>query len=206
MIIIIILGLGLNIIEYFKKDKNDNNKVDPIEIIFKIISEICFCLNVVTNKLNMEKYFCNSYEICIWEGLIDLIVISFILLIINIIGVTISEIDYPQNFYEYIDQFDINDLFLALLTIIINGLYNMSLIITNDIFTPCHVLIVLFINELYYYFQLKENLMLKILGLFVLILLFFTFLFFIEVFELNLFGLSKNTKKILKNVLILTQK
>jgi len=161
---------------------------------------------VVINKLNMEKYFCNSYEICIWEGLIDLIVISFILLIINIIGVTISEIDYPQNFYEYIDQFDINDLFLVLLTIIINGLYNMSLIITNDIFTPCHVLIVLFINELYYYFQLKENLMLKILGLFVLILLFFTFLFFIEVFELNLFGLSKNTKKILKNVLILTQK
>ena len=71
----------------------------------------------------------------------------------------------------------------------------MSLIITNDIFTPCHVLIVLFINELYYYFQLKENLMLNILGLFVLILLFFMFLFFIEVFELNLFGLSKNTKK-----------
>ena len=195
MIIIIILGLGLNIIEYFKKDKNNNNKVDPIEIIFKIISEICFCLNVVTNKLNMEKYFCNSYEICIWEGLIDLIVISFILLIINIIGVTISGINYPQNFYEYIDQFDISDLFLVLLTIIINGLYNMSLIITNDIFTPCHVLIVLFINELYYYFQLKENLMLNILGLFVLILLFFMFLFFIEVFELNFFGLSKNTKK-----------
>jgi hypothetical protein len=155
MIIIIILGLGLNIIEYFKKDKNDNNKVDPIEIIFKIISEICFCLNVVTNKLNMEKYFCNSYEICIWEGLIDLIVISFILLIINIIGVTISGINYPQNFYEYIDQFDISDLFLVLLTIIINGLYNIFIIATCDIFTPFHVLITLIINECYNYFHLK---------------------------------------------------
>ena len=45
MIIIIILGLGLNIIEYFKKD--DKNEVGFIEILFKIISEILSCLVIV---------------------------------------------------------------------------------------------------------------------------------------------------------------
>ena len=47
MIIIIILGFGLNIIEYFKKDKDDKNKVDLTKIIFKFISEIFACLILV---------------------------------------------------------------------------------------------------------------------------------------------------------------
>ena len=133
MIIIIILGLGLNIIEYFKKD--DKNEVDFIEILFKIISEILSCLVIVINKLNMEKYFCHSYEICIWEGLVDFIVISTSLLIVNKIGVKIAGIYHPQNLYEYFDQFDISDVFLALFTIIINGLYNIFIIATCDIYT-----------------------------------------------------------------------
>ena len=153
MIIIIILGLGLNIIEYFKKD--DKNEVGFIEILFKIISEILSCLVIVINKLNMEKYFCHSYEICIWEGLVDFIVISTSLLIVNKIGVTIAGIYHPKNLYDYFDQFDISDIFLALFTIIINGLYNIFIIATCDIFTPFHVLITLIINECYNYFHLK---------------------------------------------------
>ena len=195
MIIIIILGLGLNIIEYFKKDKDDKNKVDLTKIIFKFISEIFLCLIFVIAKLNMEKYFCHPYEICIWGGFIDLILISISLLIVNKIGVTIEYINYPQNLYDYWDQFDKIDLFLALFTIIIYGLYNIFIIATCDIFSPFHVLITRIIIESYDYFKFKENLMLNILGLFCLILIFFMFLFFIEIFELNLFALSENTKK-----------
>ena len=195
MIIIIILGFGLNIIEYFKKDKDDKNKVDLTKIIFKFISEIFLCLIFVIAKLNMEKYFCHPYEICIWGGFIDLILISISLLIVNKIGVTIEYINYPQNLYDYLDQFDKIDLFLALFTIIIYGLYNIFIIATCDIFTPFHVLITLIINECYNYFHLKENLILNIFGLIGLILIFFMFLFFIEIFEFNLFEISKNTKK-----------
>ena len=39
MIIIIILGLGLNIIEYFKYDQEEN-KINFFEIFLKLLSEI----------------------------------------------------------------------------------------------------------------------------------------------------------------------
>jgi len=195
MIIIIIFGLGLNIIEYFKKNEEDENKVKLIEIIAKFISEIFYCINVVINKLNMEKYFCNTYEICIWEGLIDLIIIITTLSIVNKIGVTIAGIYHPDNLIEYLKQFNMEDAFLALLSIVINGVYNILIIATCDFFTPCHVLIILIINECYEYFKFKENLILNLLGLLILILIFFMFLFFVEILEFNVCEFSINTKK-----------
>ena len=80
MIIIIILGFGLNIIEFFKS--NVGNSIKPIEILLKFIVEILFCLNIVVNKYNMETYFSSPYEICLIEGLINLVLFIIILLIL----------------------------------------------------------------------------------------------------------------------------
>jgi len=143
----------------------------------------------------MEKYFCNTYEICIWEGLIDLIIIITTLSIVNKIGVTIAGIYHPDNLIEYLKQFNMEDAFLALLSIVINGVYNILIIATCDFFTPCHVLIILIINECYEYFKFKENLILNLLGLLILILIFFMFLFFVEILEFNVCEFSINTKK-----------
>ena len=42
---------------------------------------------------------------------------------------------------------------------------------------------------------MNKNKILNIIGFLILLLIFFMFLFFIEVLELNLFGISINTKK-----------
>ena len=110
MSIIILLGFCLNVIEFFKSE--GNNEIKPIEIIVKLITEILYCLNIVTNKYNMETSFCNAYEICMWEGLLDAILVLIVLLIFNKIGITIQETKYPDNFYEYKNNFDKNDAFL----------------------------------------------------------------------------------------------
>ena len=195
MIIIVILGFGLNIIEYFKKDVTNESKINIIEILAKFISEIFFSLNIVLNKLNMEKNFCTSYEICIWEGFINLILFVIILFIINKIGISISDIKYPDNFFEYFNRFDINDFILSLVVIFISCFYNIFILVTYENFTPCHVLIILIINESYYYVKINNNFLLNIIGFFLLLIMLFIFLVFIEIIEFNFFEFSINTKK-----------
>ena len=51
IIIIIILGLILNIIEYFKFDEEE--KINIFEIIMKFISEICLSFSIVISKYNI---------------------------------------------------------------------------------------------------------------------------------------------------------
>ena len=193
MVIIIILGLGLNIIEFFKSE--GNNKIKPLEILIKFLTEIFFCLGVVISKYNMETCFCNSYEICMMEGLINFILILITLLILNKIGITIENIKYPDNYYEYKNKFDKNDAFLIVLAVIAHFFYNISILITCDSFTPYHVLIILIIHECYYYLKADESIILNIFGFIILSIIFFMFLFFIEVLELNSFDISINTKK-----------
>ena len=193
MIVIIILGFGLNVLEYFKSDEKE--KIKPMEIFIKFIAEIFFCLNVVVNKYNMEKNFCTSYEICIWEGVVNLILFVISLSIINFIGASIAGIKYPENIHEYKNNFDKNDIFVIILVIVVSCIYNLLVIVTCENFTPCHVLILLIINEYYYYLKMNKNKVLNFIGIFILLLIFFMFLFFIEVLELNLFGISINTKK-----------
>ena len=82
MVIILILGLVLNIIEYFKSDDNTNT-LDPFEISMKFLTEIFLSLSVVIIKYNLEKNYCSPYEICIWEGFLGLILYIIVLVIIN---------------------------------------------------------------------------------------------------------------------------
>ena len=194
MIIIIIFGIGLNVIEYLKKS-DDDNKLDPIEIISKFLSEVFYSLNIVINKYNMEKNFCSPYEICLWEGLINFILFSICLLILNIFGLTIGDIIYPENLFDYCNNFDLNDIIVILINVFASCLYNILVLITCNEYTPCHVLIILIINESYYYFKFKENLVLNITGFCILLLLLIVFLIFIEMIELNICEISRNTIK-----------
>ena len=93
IIIIILLGLSLNVIEYFKIDETEN-KLDFFEISMKLLGEIILSLNMIIIKYNMEKNFCSPYEICIWEGLIGSILHIICLSIINELKLTISDIKH----------------------------------------------------------------------------------------------------------------
>ena len=195
MIIIIIFGIGLNVIEYLKKG-DDENKINPIEIISKFLSEIFYSLNIVINKFNMEKNFCSPYEICLWEGLINFILFSICLLVLNVLGLSIGDIRYPQNFYDYYNNFDLNDIIVILINIFASCFYNILVLITCNEYTPFHVLIILIINESYYYFKfIEDNIILNITGFCILLLLFIVFLVFIEVIEFNICEISRNTIK-----------
>ena len=193
MIIIIILGCGLNVIEFFKSE--GNNTIKPIEIIVKFIDEMFFCLNTVINKYNMETYFSSPYEICLCEGLIELVLFIIVLIVFIKIGVTIEDIKYPDNYKTYINNFNKYDLLIVISAVFINFIYNISILITCNYFTPCHVLIILIISECYYYLKSDDKIILNILGIIILSLIFFMFLFFIEVLEINSFGISLNTKR-----------
>ena len=194
MIIIIILGFILNIIKYFNLG-DTNNKVDPFELSMKLLSEICLSLSMVIVKYNMEKTYCSPYEICIWEGLIGLILNIIILVVVNQLRVTISGIEYPNNFYELFDNYDINDLIICFVELIMNAIYNIVIFVTCDFFTPFHILITSIIKEFYSYLQTDGNLVLNILGICILIFIAFMFLVFVEIIELNFWNISYNTKK-----------
>ena len=194
MIIIITLGFGLNVIEYFKLDETEKG-LDPLEISMKFVSEICLSLSLVIIKYNMEKNYCNPYEVSIWEGVIGFFLNIICLVAFNLSGSTINGTKYPDNIKEYFDDFDYNDFIVCFAIIIVHFFYNIFLFLTCNYLTPCHILISSIIRESYLYLQPSDNVSLNIIGFVILVFIAFLFLIFIEIIEINIFNISFNTKK-----------
>ena len=194
MIIILFLGLSLNIVEYYKFDDRENT-LNPIGIIMTLLTEILFSLSLVIVKYNLEKNYCDPYEICIFQGLFGLILFIISLVVINKLELTIDDIKYSENLIEYKNNYDINDFIVCLIIIIVNFIFNISLFVTCNYFTPVHILITSLIKEYHYYLQSNENIILNIFGIVILLLILFMFLVFIEIIEINIFNISYNTKK-----------
>ena len=150
---------------------------------------------MVISKYNMKKNYCSPYEICIWEGVIDVILYIISLVIINLIGPTISDIKYPDNFFDYFENYNTYDFILCVIVIIFNFIYNISLLLSCDFFTPFHILVIRIIDEYYTYLQFNDDWTLNILGIIILILITFMFLIFAEIIEVNIFNISYNTKR-----------
>ena len=193
MIIIIILGFGLNITEAYKDDTE--NTSGAFEIIMIFISEICFSFGIVIIKYNMEKNYSNPYEICIWEGAIGFIINLICLVSFNLSGLTIDGIKYPDNIKEYLENFDYNDFIVCFTITIAHFFLNISLLLTCHYFTPTHTLIIFIIKDCHLYLRSSENVFLNISGFLILILIALSFLIFIEIIEINICNISYNTKK-----------
>ena len=194
MIIIIILGAFLNVIIYFKLD-DDNKGINILDLSLKLLSEIFFSLNYVIAKYNMRTNYCDPYEVCIGEGIIGLIMYILCIIIFNSSGLTIYGVKYPDNLYELINNIEINDFIVIFIFILYTFVYNISLLLTCNYFIPCYIFIFCIFNECYSFFQMENNLLLNISGLIIIFLIFISFLFFIEIFELNICDISTNTKK-----------
>ena len=193
MIIIIILGFGLNITEAYKDDTE--NTSGAFEIIMIFISEICFSFGIVIIKYNMEKNYCNPYEICIWEGAIGFIINLICLIAFNLSALTIDGIKYPDNIIEYVENFNYNDFIVCFTITIAHFFVNTSLLLTCHYFTPTHTLIIFIIKDCHLYLRSSENVFLNISGFLILILIALSFLIFIEIIEINICNISYNTKK-----------
>ena len=101
----------------------------------------------------MEKNYCNPYELCFWEGLFGFISFSICLGIFCFFGLSANGIEHPDNLIQYFNEFDYNDFIICLTTIIVFFIYNISIILTCDYFTPIHILIVSIITETYSIFE-----------------------------------------------------
>ena len=185
MIIFFILSALLNIIIGLYNNK-EQYKVDYLLAhILKMFVEIVFSLNMIINKYTIEKKFSSPCEICFYQGFICLILFLLIALIFpNFCSLSNywSKLDVPK-FLE----------FLA-----ISGtqfIYNLFLLITIKYYTAFHVLISIIFSEIHFYlFNIFSNL-LFIFPLIGFSLLFFVFLLFLEIIEINCFELQKNTKR-----------
>ena len=193
MIIIIILGFGLNITEAYKDDTE--NTSGAFEIIMIFISEICFSFGIVIIKYNMEKNYSNPYEVCIWEGAIGFIINLICLIAFNLSALTIDGIKYPDNIIEYVENFNYNDFIVCFTITIAHFFVNTSLLLTCHYFTPTHTLIIFIIKDCHLYLRSSENVFLNISGFLILILIALSFLIFIEIIEINICNISYNTKK-----------
>ena len=182
IILIILTGIILDLV--FKNLQNDlSNQI--LLFFIRFAREILYSLHDVVNKYVMEKKFCSPYEICFYNGLIGLILLT----LFSILNYYFFNLD---NFGEYFDNFNTIELLAALGYLITQlGLYLFSLI-TNKNNTPCHIFIIYVFGQLAYYMDFSAN---SIILIVCLIFILFLSLIFNEIIEINVWGLSENTKR-----------
>ena len=205
IITIIILGIILNIINFYIQE---DNKISFLWLPFLI--EISYCLSLVLNKYGMEYWFCTPYEISFYEGLFALIINIILLIIFSNIKIPenskiIEFFNHPDkdpniyldNFHEYYKKLKASEIIAFIINMISRGIFNLFSIITVYEFTPSHVIFLLILGEVQFAFKGGEIFHIVII-ITIYCFLFFMTLIFTEIIEINLFGLEKNTKKNIK--------
>ena len=188
IITVIIVGFLYNfILGKFDKENFENNYSSYLSFFF---TETLFSLLNVLYKYYIHKKYIKSYEILFIEGIIEFILGIITLVITTSIGVL-------DNYYDFIEQLDKNELtILFFLTLIQFLLYTVQIIII-DLFSPFHVFLLKIITEFILFFGFYENINVwtSILIVFCIFICIFMILVFIEIIELNFLGLSTMTKK-----------
>lgn len=162
---------------------------DILPLIIKFFCEIIFSLSIVINKYTMEKKFASSYEICFYQGIITLVLYSIFSIFSNIFNIL-------DNFSDYKKNFNLKELFISIVVIVIQFAHNLFILITIRNYTPCYIMIIIVIGELApHILKLVHEENISIIIIIGLIFILFITLIFNEIIEVNCFGLDKNTKK-----------
>ena len=153
-------------------------------------SDILLNLSLVLYKFLIMKKYIVSYEILFYRGLIELI-LSIITLIIT------TKCGFIDSFWQFVDEIDSTEIFIIISLIFINFVYYSLILIIIDFFSPFHIFLLGILSEFILYFFLidKFEIYILIIGIIFIGISLFTILIFIEIIELNCFGLSKMTKK-----------
>ena len=167
----------------------EGSKIDFINVIISFSTDILFSLNLVINKYLMDNLLFTEYQICFYEGLFCLIP-SIIALAIF----TKYNIGDNNDFYDYYDIIDGEEIFVIIflsITYLIVYLFSLK---TIKYFTVFHIFVLLIFNEgNFFIYSLSEW---RIYVNLILYLFFiFMFLIFNENIEVNCFGLEKYTKR-----------
>ena len=137
----------------------------------------------------MEKKFVSLYEIAFSIGFINLI----LLIIFEVLDYYFFRID---NLDKYFNNFDSSELLIIFGVMVTQlGLY-ICILMTNKNYTPCHIFIIIVFGQFGQYANFSGETIVVIICL--IVMLFFA-LIFNEIIEINIFGLSNNTKKNIEN-------
>ena len=186
IILIILIGLIIDLVtENLQKEVVN----DLLLLIMKFLKEIFFSLYNVIAKYVMEKKYVSVYEFSFYVGLINLI----LLIIFSIFDHYYFEI---YNYTDYFNNFNRNEL-LVLLGVIFTQLgINLTSLFATKNNSPCHVFIIFVFGQLAYYINFQG---VSIIVIIFLILILFLSLIFNEIIEINIWGLSYNTRNNILN-------
>ena len=151
----------------------------------RFLREILYSLHDVINKYIIEKKYGSIYEISLFNGIINLILLG----IFSIFNYYFFDFD---KFIEYFDNFNINEFFVVIIIMVTQFVLYLCTLITNKNYSPCHIFIIFVFGQLAYYFDFSKY---SIIVIICLIFIFFFSLVFNEIIEINIWGLSDNTKK-----------
>lgn len=193
IIIFIILAIISNVINTYDKEKN------LTYLILLSLVESLFSLEFVLYKYLMDNLFCTTFEICFFRGLIGLFLSIICLIIFTNKNIEVGVIEYKgkkylDNFYEYIDNFNIKEAFVFIFEAIYYLISNLFFLLTIEYYTIFHIFILLIFDEGNYFLNDFQDWKLYI-NILIYIIFLFMMLIFNENIELNFCGLEKNTKK-----------
>ena len=155
-------------------------------LLISILRIILLSFYYVIVKYTIEKKFVSVYEIIFFIGIINFVMF----IIFAIFDYFFFDID---DYEKYFTNFNGIELLVALGVMITQLGMDICITITDKNESPCHIFIIFVFGQLaYYFFNLNEYLVIVIVCL--ILMLFFT-LVFNEIIEINLWGLSLNTKR-----------
>ena len=146
---------------------------------------ILLSFNYVIIKYTMEEKFASPYEIALFNGIINL----FLFIIFSILD---WKFFLLYDYEKYFNNFNFKELLVVLGEMITQfGIY-ICLFLSDNNHTPCHLFIIFVFGQLAYDFNFTW---ISILVIICLIIILFFSLIFNEIIEINLWGLSHNTKR-----------
>jgi len=183
IIFIIVIGTVIDLTtEAIIVDANN----EPLALVSKYIKEILFSLYNVIAKYVMEKKYISVYEFSFYIGAFNLIV----LIIFSIFDYYFFHI--YSNYGDILSNLGGIEILKVLGVLFTQVGINLGTLFTTKNCSPCHVFIIFVFGQVAYYinFDIYRGLVISCL----IIILFFS-LIFSEIIEINLFGLSHNTKR-----------
>ena len=159
---------------------------EPLALVSKYIKEILFSLYNVIAKYVMEKKYISVYEFSFYVGFFNLIV----LIIFSIFDYYFFHI--YSNYGDILSNLGGIEILKVLGVLFTQVGINLGTLFTTKNCSPCHLFIIFVFGQVAYYinFDIYRGLVISCL----IIILFFS-LIFSEIIEINLFGLSYNTKR-----------
>ena len=154
----------------------------------RILREILYSLSCTIDKYVMERKFISVYLLLLSNGII-LFIIFGIFAIFDYFFIHLY-----KNYNDYFREFNTIELLVALGVIITQFSLNLCILLTNKYYSPCHIFIIFVCGQLAIYVNIDFSWKMIVVIICLLLILFLS-LIFNEIFEINVCGLSDNTKR-----------